>query len=66
MQFFCDLQALEQYFRQMTPDTGPVDIDSSAEAVPALVAKIRTGFSDLINLEIADLMGGFLEQKGLN
>jgi AraC-like DNA-binding protein len=32
--------ALEQYFRQMTPDTGPIDIDVTSDAVAALFSKI--------------------------
>jgi pimeloyl-ACP methyl ester carboxylesterase len=43
VQFSRDPKALEQYFRQMTPDTGPIDIDVNAEAVAALFDKIGPG-----------------------
>jgi pimeloyl-ACP methyl ester carboxylesterase len=43
VQFSRDPKALEQYFRQMTPDTGPIDIDVNAEAVAALFRKIGPG-----------------------
>jgi hypothetical protein len=34
---------LNQYFRQMTPDTGPIDIDVTSDAVAALFNKIGPG-----------------------
>jgi hypothetical protein len=40
VQFSHDPDALEQYFRQMTPDTGPIDIDVNSDAVAALCNKI--------------------------
>lgn len=43
VQFSKDPKALEQYFRQMTPDTGPVDIDVTSDAVAALFKKIGPG-----------------------
>lgn len=43
VQFSQNAEALEQYFRQMTSDTGPIDIDVSADAVSALFAKIGPG-----------------------
>lgn len=43
VQFSREPEALEQYFRQMTPDTGPMDIDVNAEAVAALFHKIGPG-----------------------
>jgi hypothetical protein len=43
VQFSRDPEALEQYFRQMTPDTGPIDIEVNAEAVAALFHKIGPG-----------------------
>jgi len=43
VQFSRDPKALEQYFRQMTPDTGPIDIDVNSDAVAALFEKIGPG-----------------------
>lgn len=39
VQFSRDPQALDQYFRQMTPDTGPFDADVVTSAVSALLDK---------------------------
>jgi hypothetical protein len=43
VQFSHDSEALNQYFRQMTPDTGPIDIDITSDAVAALFDKIGAG-----------------------
>jgi len=43
VQFAKDPESLEQYFRQMTPDTGPIDIDVNSDAVAALFDKIGLG-----------------------
>lgn len=43
VQFPQDKASLEQYFRQMTPDTGPIDIDVNTDAVAALFNKIGPG-----------------------
>jgi hypothetical protein len=43
VQFSHDSGALEQYFRQMTPDTGPIDIDVNSDAVAALFSKVGPG-----------------------
>jgi hypothetical protein len=43
VQFSHNSEALEQYFRQMTPDTGPIDIDLTSDAVAALFNKIGPG-----------------------
>lgn len=43
VQFPQDPASLEQYFRQMTPDTGPIDIDLNSDAVAALFDKIGPG-----------------------
>jgi len=43
VQFSRDAEALNQYFRQMTPDTGPIDIDVTSDAVAALFSKIGPG-----------------------
>jgi len=43
VQFSQEPEALNQYFRQMTPDTGPIDINVNADAVVALFDKIGPG-----------------------
>lgn len=43
VQFSRDPEALNQYFRQMTPDTGPIDIDVTSDAVAALFNRIGPG-----------------------
>jgi hypothetical protein len=43
VQFSHDSMTLEQYFRQMTPDTGPIDINVNSDAVAALFQKIGPG-----------------------
>ncbi len=43
VQFSRDPEALNQYFRQMTPDTGPIDADVTSDAVAALFNKIGPG-----------------------
>jgi len=43
VQFSRDVEALNQYFRQMTPNTGPFDIEVTADAVAALFARIGPG-----------------------
>lgn len=43
VQFPRDQDSLNQYFRQMTPDTGPIDIDVNSDAVAALFDKIGEG-----------------------
>lgn len=43
VRFSRDPAALDQYFRQMTPDTGPIDIDVTSRAVSALFNKIGPG-----------------------
>lgn len=43
VQFAQDKNTLEQYFRQMTPDTGPIDINVNSDAVSALFDKIGNG-----------------------
>ncbi|MBI5592630.1 MAG: alpha/beta fold hydrolase [Deltaproteobacteria bacterium] len=43
VQFSRDPEAMNQYFRQMTPDTGPIDIDVNSDAVSALFNKIGPG-----------------------
>ncbi len=43
VQFPTDDASLEQYFRQMTPDIGPINVDVNADAVDALFDKIGEG-----------------------
>ncbi len=43
VQFPKGAEALNQYFRQMTPDTGPIDIHVNSNAVAALFDKIGEG-----------------------
>ena len=43
VQFSRDPQALNQYFRQITPDTGPFDLGVNSDAVAALFDKIGPG-----------------------
>ncbi len=43
VQFSHDPEALDQYFRQMTPDTGPIDLNVTTDAVAALFNKIGPG-----------------------
>lgn len=43
VQFSKDQSALNQYFRQMIPDTGPIDINVNSDAVAALFDKVGPG-----------------------
>ena len=43
VQFPSDEETLDQYFRSMTPDTGPIDIDIMSDAVSALFDEIGQG-----------------------
>jgi hypothetical protein len=43
VQFSRDPEALNQYFRQITPDTGPLDTDLNVQAVTTLFKKIGPG-----------------------
>ncbi len=43
VQFSREPEALNQYFRQMTPNTGPFDIEVISDAVAALFNKIGSG-----------------------
>lgn len=43
VQFSEEPEALNQYFRQITPDTGPIDINANVEAVSALFDRIGSG-----------------------
>ncbi|MDQ0080233.1 hypothetical protein J2W35_000561 [Variovorax boronicumulans] len=43
VQFSRDPEALNQYFRQMVPDTGPFDAKVTTDAVSALFDRVRGG-----------------------
>jgi hypothetical protein len=43
VQFSRDPEALNQFFRQMVPNTGPYDVQVNTEAVSALFSKIGPG-----------------------
>lgn len=43
VQYPKDPESLNQYFRQITPDTGPIDINVNTDAVSALFEKIGEG-----------------------
>ena len=43
VQFSRDPEALNQYFRQMTPNVGPIDVEVNANAIAALFGKIGPG-----------------------
>ena len=43
VQFSRDPEALNQYFRQMTPNVGPIDVEVNANAIAALFEKIGAG-----------------------
>ncbi len=43
VQFSKDPEALNQYFRQMVPNVGPIDINVNSDAVSALFTKIGDG-----------------------
>lgn len=43
VQFAKDPETLNQYFRQMTPDIGPIDVDVNVDAVSSLFDKIGDG-----------------------
>ncbi|MDM0040011.1 alpha/beta fold hydrolase [Variovorax sp. J22G21] len=43
VQFSRDTEALNQYFRQMTPNTGPFDVEVTSNATAALFKKIGPG-----------------------
>jgi hypothetical protein len=43
VQFSRDAEALNQYFRAMTPNTGPFDMQVTSDAVSALLGKIGPG-----------------------
>jgi len=64
VQFSRDPEALNQYFRQITPDTGPLDPALNSEAVTALFKKIGPGI--LVTHSHAGGMGWRVTTKSAN
>jgi hypothetical protein len=64
VQFSRDPEALDQYFRQITPDTGPLDPALNSDAVTALFKKIGPGI--LVTHSHAGGMGWRVPAKGPN
>jgi hypothetical protein len=64
VQFSHDKEALNQYFRQITPDTGPLDPALDSDAVTALFKKIGPGI--LITHSHAGGMGWRVATKSSN
>jgi quercetin dioxygenase-like cupin family protein len=64
VQFSRDPEAMNQYFRQMTPDTGPIDIEVNSDAVAALFKKIGPGI--LVTHSHSGGMGWLTAIKSLN
>lgn len=64
VQFARDSATLNQYFRAMAPDTGPIDINTNAEAVSALVD--RTGPAILVTHSHSGGMGWLTAIKNQN
>ena len=61
VQFSRSKEALEQYFRSMTPDTGPIDVKVTSDAVSALFDKI--GFGILVTHSHSGGMGWLAAMK---
>ena len=64
VQFSRDPEALNQYFRQITPDTGPLDPALNSDAVTALFKKIGPGI--LVTHSHAGGMGWRVATKSSN
>ena len=64
VQFSHDTEALNQYFRQITPDTGPLDPALNSDAVTALFKKIGLGI--LVTHSHAGGMGWRVSAKTSN
>lgn len=64
VQFSHDPEALNQYFRQITPDTGPVDPALNSETVTALFKKVGPGI--LVTHSHAGGMGWRVAAKSSN
>jgi hypothetical protein len=64
VQFPRDAASLNQYFRQITPNTGPFDLDVASDAVAALFAQIGPGI--LVNHSQGGGVGWFSGIKSPN
>jgi hypothetical protein len=64
VQFSRDPEALNQYFRQITPDTGPLDPALNSDAITALFKKIGPGI--LVTHSHAGGMGWRVATKSAN
>lgn len=64
VQFSKDPEAVDQYFRQMTPDTGPIDIPRNVDSVAALFEK--TGPAILVTHSHSGGMGWLTVLKSRN
>lgn len=64
VQFSREPETLNQYFRQMTPDTGPFDVHVASSAVAALFDKIGPGI--LVNHSQGGGVGWFAALKSPN
>jgi hypothetical protein len=64
VQFSREPETLNQYFRQMTPNTGPFDVDVASNAVAALFDKIGKGI--LVNHSQGGGVGWFAALKSSN
>ncbi len=64
VQFSREPEALNQYFRQITPDTGPLDLALNSDAVTALFKKIGPGI--LVTHSHAGGMGWRVAVKSAN
>lgn len=64
VQFSRDPRVLDQYFRQITPDTGPFDVQVAADAMAALFDKI--GQAVLVSHSQGGGVGWFTAMKSAN
>lgn len=64
VQFANDQETLDQYFRQITPNTGPFDVQVTSDAVAALFDKIGPGV--LVNHSQGGGVGWFTALKSQN
>lgn len=64
VQFSREPETLNQYFRQMTPNTGPFDVEVASNAVAALFDKIGPGI--LVNHSQGGGVGWFAALKSSN
>lgn len=64
VQFSQDPQVLDQYFRQITPDTGPFDVQVVSDAIAALFDKIEPAV--LVSHSQGGGVGWFSAMKSVN